>query len=87
MNLSHPINLINILNLRTEFDSITRNYKIPEEHKNSDIHSLIWFINNSRSSNRLRPSYDRAMDIAKYIICEFEEGVNNETVDLPGICR
>jgi len=80
------LSLANILNLRTEFDSITRNYKIPEEHKNSTIHSLIWFINNGRSSNRLRPSYDRAMHIAEYI-CEFEEGVKNETFDLPSLCR
>ena len=64
------ISLASLLNLRTEYEEIIRRYRIPDEYKNSSIDSLVWFQENGKGSNRLRTKYERANEIANFILKE-----------------
>jgi hypothetical protein len=66
------ISLASLLSLRTEYEEIIRRYRIPDEYKKSDIHSLVWFKSYGKGSNRLRSRYDRAIEIANIILEEYE---------------
>lgn len=57
-----------IVMLRSEFEIITENYQMPE---GSDIHTIMWFTENGHRSNRLRPGYERAQEIAAIIKEEY----------------
>ena len=61
------ISLASLLNLRSEYEDIIRRYRIPEDHKNGCIDSLVWFTKNGKGSNRLRSRYNRAIEIANII--------------------
>ena len=62
--------LTQILQLRNEFEDITRDYNMAHA---SDIDSIEWFIENGHRSNSLRNGFQEAMDIAK-IIKEYSNG-------------
>ena len=66
------ISLASLLNLRSEYEDIIRRYRIPDEYKEGDIHSLMWFKHNGKGSNRLRSRFERAMKIADIILEEYE---------------
>jgi len=68
------LNIFQILNLRTEFDEITRDYTMREN--NSCIDTIEWFIGNGYRSNRLRNGYKRAKEIAQ-VIKEYSNGTKN----------
>ena len=53
-----------IVMLRGEFEIITEHYQMPE---GSDIDTIMWFTENGHRSNRLRPGYERAQEIATII--------------------
>tara|TARA_B100000579_G_C22849078_1_gene866188 strand:- start:12314 stop:12547 length:234 start_codon:yes stop_codon:yes gene_type:complete len=53
-----------ILNLRYQFEEITQNYNMPNE---SDIDTIIWFIEEGYKSNSLRDGFNEAMEIAETI--------------------
>ena len=59
-----------ILNLRTQFEEITEEFKL-EQH-GSDINTLNWFVENGHKSNSLRDGYRRALEIAEAIITEYK---------------
>ena len=71
-----------LLNLRTEYEDIIRRYRIPNEHKNGSIDSLVWFKQNGKGSNRLRSRYERAIEIANIILKEYDYEKSN----LSGLC-
>ena len=74
------ISLASLLSLRTEYEEIIRRYRIPDEYKEGDIHSLIWFKHNGKGSNRLRSRFERAMKIADIILEEYEnEKMSNKS--------
>ena len=66
--------LTQILQLRNEFEDITRDYNMAHA---SDIDSIEWFIENGHRSNSLRNGFKRAKDIAK-IIKEYYYGSTKE---------
>ena len=66
--------LTQILQLRNEFEDITRDYNIAHA---SDIDSIEWFIENGHRSNSLRNGFKRAKEIAK-IIKEYYYGSTKE---------
>ena len=66
--------LTQILQLRYEFEDITRDYNMTHT---SDIDSIEWFIENGHRSNSLRNGFKRAKDIAK-IIKEYYYGSTKE---------
>ena len=59
-----------LLNLRYEFNEITKGFNIPSERKESVIYNLVWFKNNGHSKNRFKPGYDRAVEICNIILKE-----------------
>ena len=68
------MNIFQVLNLRTEFDEITKDYTMKEN--NSCIDTIEWFIGNGYRSNRLRNGDKRAKEIAQ-IIKEYSDGTKN----------
>ena len=62
--------LTQIIQLRSEFEFLTKNYIMPE---GSDIDNIEWFLKNGHRSNSLRNGFQEAMDIAK-IIKEYSNG-------------
>tara|TARA_B100000287_G_scaffold206221_1_gene194526 strand:+ start:6034 stop:6267 length:234 start_codon:yes stop_codon:yes gene_type:complete len=53
-----------VLNLRYQFEEITQNFNMPNQ---SDIDTIIWFIEEGYKSNSLRDGFNEAMEIAKII--------------------
>ena len=66
--------IVELLNLRTEFEDIISYYKIEEKYAGSDINSLYWFIENGHKSNSLRNDFKKALQIAEAITTEYENG-------------
>jgi hypothetical protein len=60
-----PIGLTRIIQLRFEFEEITKSYNM--EVSGSDINSIEWFIENGHRSNSLRNGFNDALNIAKKI--------------------
>lgn len=78
------ITFFDLLNLRTEFESIVsyrKTYDLP--NYNSNIDSLYYFIENGAKNNRFRKRFNEAMTIAKQIIESYE----NEKANLSGLYR
>lgn len=73
--------IFDILNLRTEWEDIVRGYKFVG--KDGTIDNLSNFLKHGNRSNRFRPNYDRAMEIAETIL----KSVENETSNLPSVRR
>ena len=67
--------LTQVIQLRNEFEDLTRGYNMPE---GSDIDTIKWFIKNGNKSNSLRNGYKRTLNIAK-IIKEFSDGCTKKT--------
>ena len=66
------MSIVELMNLRTEFEEIVSDFKIPTV--GSDINSLYWFIENGRKSNSLRNDFKKALQIAEAITTEYENG-------------
>ena len=64
------IGLTRIVQLRFEFEELTKGYNMPD---GSDINNIDWFLKNGHRSNSLRNGFQEAMDIAK-IIKEYSNG-------------
>ena len=62
--------LTEAIQLRSEFEFITKGYNIPQ---GSDIDTIEWFLKNGHKSNSLRKGFDEAKNIAKKIK-EFSDG-------------
>ena len=66
--------LTQIIQLRNDFELITKDYNMPE---GSAIDTIEWFIENGHRSNSLRNGFKRAKEIAK-IIEEYYYGSTKE---------
>ena len=67
--------LTEAIQLRSEFEFITKGYNMPD---GSSIDTIEWFIKNGHKSNSLRKGFDEAQKIAK-IIKEFSDGCTKKT--------
>ncbi|MBU95106.1 MAG: hypothetical protein CL669_05890 [Balneola sp.] len=56
--------LTQVIQLRNEFEDLTRGYNMPE---GSSIDNIEWFIENGHRSNSLRNGFADAMKIARRI--------------------
>jgi len=65
LDTNMPIGLTRIIQLRFEFEEITKGYNM--EVSGSDINSIEWFIENGHRSNSLRDGFNDALNIAKKI--------------------
>jgi len=72
-----------LLTLRSEWESITRRYKVPDN--NGTIDTLKWFIENGYQGNRLRRRFDDALEIAKIIVEEVEK-YHEQNPHLSSVC-
>ena len=70
-----PIGLTRIVQLRFEFEQLTKGYNMSE---GSDINNIEWFIEDGHRSNSLRNGFKDALKIAK-IIKEFYNGSAKKT--------
>jgi hypothetical protein len=64
------MNVFEVLNLRSEYEEIVLNYKVPGDKKPGTISNLKWFIQNGTKGNRFRAGFDRATEIAKTIVSD-----------------
>lgn len=62
------INIFEALNLRSEFEILVLNYKIPGERKDGTIQNLKWFRQNGHQKNRFREGYERTQEICDELI-------------------
>ena len=60
--------VFDILNLRSEYEEIVLNYKVPGDKKPGTLDNLQWFIDNGRAKNSRRKGFARAMEIANEIV-------------------
>lgn len=60
------ISLMAILTLRSQWEDMTRRYKMPDN--NGTIDNLKWFIENGHQGNRLRRRFSDAYELAVNII-------------------
>ena len=66
MNMSSDF--FQMLNLRSEFEDLTRNFEMPEERRSGIINNLEWFKNHGNKKNRFREGYNRAVEICEEIL-------------------
>ena len=67
--------LTQIIQLRNDFELITKDYNMPD---GSAIDNIEWFIENGHRSNSLRKGFDDALTLAKKIK-EFSDGCTKKT--------
>ena len=67
--------LTEAIQLRSEFEFITKGFNMPE---GSCIDTIEWFLKNGHKSNSLRKGFDEAKNIAKKIK-EFSDGCTKKT--------
>ena len=81
LDTNMPIGLTRIIQLRFEFEEITRSYSM--EVSGSNINTIEWFIENGHRSNSLRDGFNNALNIAKKIKEFYDERRRYETSGLP----
>ena len=54
--MKENLSIFEILNLRSEYEQIVRNFSLPS--RESDIDSIRWFLEHGRKSNSLRNDYE-----------------------------
>ena len=67
--------LTQVIQLRNDFELLTKDYNMPE---GSTIDTIEWFLENGHRSNSLRNGFKDAQEIAKKIK-EFADGCTKET--------
>ena len=68
------MSLMQLLNLRTEFEGLTQNFSLSvKQWPGSCINTLKWFVEHGHRSNSLRNGFNDAKQIAEKIITEDNE--------------
>ena len=67
--------LTQVIQLRNDFELLTKDYNMPE---GSAIDTIEWFLENGHRSNSLRNGFKEAKEIAKKIK-EFSDGCTQKT--------
>ena len=66
------MSLASYLTLRSEYEDIVHDYKVPEEIKVGLEESFSWFYKYGYRSNSLRNNFSRAKDICKILLGELD---------------
>mgnify|MGYP000235846068 FL=1 len=66
--MNTPSDFFQLLNLRSEYEDLARNFEIPENRRIGVINNLEWFKENGNKKNRFREGYDRAMHACEEIL-------------------
>ena len=64
------MSLATYLTLRSEYEEIVSDYKVPAEIKTGLKESYDWFYKYGYRSNSLRSNFDRAKDLSKLLLGE-----------------
>lgn len=59
-----------ILNMRTEFEEMIKDLKLPDNRYQGTLENIRWFIRYGRGSNGMRPGFDDCVKLAKEILSE-----------------
>ena len=62
------MSVFEILSLRSEFEEIVLNYRVPGERKPGTLRNLKWFTKYASEKNARKPDFSRALEIAKTIV-------------------
>ncbi len=62
------MNVFEMLMLRTEFEEIVHNYKVPGDKKQGTLDTFKWFLESGASRNRFRDGFKRAEEICNMIL-------------------
>lgn len=57
-----------LLNLRSEYEEIVRNFEMPADRREGIINNLEWFKVHGNKKNRFREGYNRAVEICEEIL-------------------
>ena len=71
------LTLMEILNKRTQFEDITKDFSMDQDSTKSGIDTIEWFIENGHRSNSLRNGFTEAKSIAEDIK-EYADGCAEE---------
>ena len=61
-------NVFELLNLRTQWEEIVKDFKMDETRKEGTVDNLKWFVEHGMFTNRFRKGYDQAKNIAYEIL-------------------
>lgn len=56
------------LNLRSDFEDLAVDFKIPGNRKSGTLENLKWFIDNAAPKNRFREGFETALGIATQVV-------------------
>lgn len=73
------LTLFELLDLRFEYEQLIQTLQF--KSKNGDIFSLRNFIDTGYKNNRFKPGYDRALELAKVIVEQYDK-----KIDIPSLC-
>jgi len=59
-----------ILTMRTDWEELVRDLKLPDTRYQGTLENLRWFIRYGRGSNGMTPGYQTALELAKEIVRE-----------------
>lgn len=65
---SSTVSIAQLLVLRSNWECLVSDYKLSDY--NGTIDNLRWFVKYGVRSNRFRPNFDKALDLAKEIVNE-----------------
>ena len=74
--------LTQVIQLRNDFELITKDYNMPD---GSAIDTIEWFLENGHRSNSLRKGFDDALTLAKKIK-EFSDGCTKKIRSRKQVC-
>lgn len=72
------LTLFELLDLRFEYEQLIQTLQF--KSKNGDIASLQSFIDTGHKNNRFKPGYERALELAKVIVEQYDKKIN-----IPGL--
>lgn len=71
------MNIFDIVNMRSEYEEIIENFKLPEDRYGSSIFDMEYFITDGIASNGLRTGCDRAVEIC-YTVIQYYNNLKEE---------
>lgn len=57
-----------VLNLRSEYEDLTLNLRVPGDKKPGTLSNMQWFIKNAEQRNKRKGDFPRALEIAKCVV-------------------
>jgi len=62
------MNIFEIINLRSEYEELTLNLRIPGDKKAGTVENIRWFLENAEERNKRKKDYPKARKLAEEIM-------------------